>query len=400
MDEALEAVEIIAELHSPIMIDPSELNPVEEEPSRPTHGDVSPRRSSPPASKPERRNLRVDTQLSHVHFPPPLVIAESSKRSSSTTASTISTSEPDAEETRSRRAIRSMTSFPSFHLPHRTRSSSYREKSLDTPPLTSASLTSLTSGSSPMSQTSGLYTPPHSPLGHAFVHTETTTPSSSHLSPISELQSNEDHTQHLFLQPKEGKSTQTITRTEPPGSSSAVHDESDGRGQAIAPLNVSSAPHAQVYHSKTVTYSPTGTVIGLVLTSSSPSTVPVLSPTPTHERLPTPPSVSPSPTRHLSIPTTTTGGRAWPFGGGIYRSSSRSNMALSAPDGKADKAAEKKRKKAEARAQREQLALELKKKERRGADEASVHSSRSNERILNSRPWEEDIAVYGSLASM
>jgi hypothetical protein len=36
----------------------------------------------------------------------------------------------------------------------------------------------------------------------------------------------------------------------------------------------------------------------------------------------------------------------------------------------------------------------------KASDEASVNLGRSNERILNAREWEEDIAVYGSLASM
>jgi ribosomal protein L9 len=77
----------------------------------------------------------------------------------------------------------------------------------------------------------------------------------------------------------------------------------------------------------------------------------------------------------------------------------RSNSNSSSKADKAEKAAEKKRKKAEARAQKEKLMLELKKKEK-AADEASMYSSASNERNMIIRSWEEDIAVYGSLASM
>jgi hypothetical protein len=409
-DEASEEVEIIAKLHSLIVVDPSE---PEEELSRPTHGDANPLHSSPaspPISQPERRNLRVDTRLSHVLCPPPQVVVESGNRLSTTTTASASASEPDVEETGTRRAIRSMTSLPSFHLPHRTRSISYREVISDTPSLTSASVSSLTSGSSPMSLNSGLCTPPHSPSGHALVHTELTTPSTSHLSPISELQSTEDHIERLFPQPKEGNSTQTVTR---PGSSSAVRgsSESDGQGQGqgqaiVAPLDVPGAPHVvytHMYHSD----SPTSTVIGLGLQSSSST------PMSTSKQLPTPPSVSPSPpppppsSSLLSLPSTT--GRAWPFGASIHnRASARTNAVLSrgnSNSGKADKAEkaeEKKRKKAEARAQNEKLALELKRKQKAGADQASVYSSGSSERMLSTSPraWEEDIAIYGSLASM
>src|SRR6267142_4112261 len=403
-DGASGEVETIAKLHSLIIVDPSE---PEEEPSQPTHGDANPFHSSPPISKPERRNLRVDTRLSHVLCPPSPVVVESGNRLSTTTTTSASASEPDVEETVTKRAIRSTTSLPSFHLPHRTRSISYREMSSDTQSLTSASLSSLTSGNSPMSLNSGLCTPPHSPSGYALVHTEITTPPSSHLSPISELRRTEDRIERLFLQTKEGNSTQTVmrTRTERPGSSSAERGESDGQGQgqAIGPLDVpSAAPHAaytHVHHSN----SPTSTVIGLVLHHSSPT------PMSTNKQLPTPPSVSPSPpppSPLLSLPRST--GRAWPFGVGIHnRASARTNAVLSQRNSsssskadKAEKAAAKKRKKAEARAQNEKLALELKKKQKARADETSVCSSGSGERIMSPRSWEEDIAIYGSLASM
>lgn len=404
-DEASEEVETIAKLPSLIIVDPSE---PEAELSRHTHGDANPLHSSTPSSKQERRYLRVDTRLSHVLCPPSQVVVESGNRLSTTTTTSTSTSGSEVEETGTRRAVRSVTSLPSFHLPHRTRSISYREISSDTPPLTSASLSSLlTSGSSPMSLNSGLCTPPHSPLGHALI--ETTNPSSSHLSPISELQSTENRVERLFLQPKEGGSTQTVTRMERPGSSLAVRGESDGQGQgqAIAPNSAPHTAHAHAYHPG----SPTSTVRGFVLQSSSPT------PMHTNKHLPTTRSVSPSPPppspSHLHLPLPSPTGRAWPFGVGVHNSASaRTNAALSrANDGsgssskadKAEKAAEKKRKKAEARAQNDKLALELKTKKMAAAtDGASVYSSGSSERVLRTSPrvWEEDIAIYGSLASM
>jgi hypothetical protein len=388
--------EIITRLHSLIIVDPeAELNFVEAGPSRLTNSDFNPPHTSRPSSKQERRHLRVDTQLSYALYPPPRVAVESANRLSTTTT----TSEPELEETGSRRAIRSVTSLPSFHLPHRSRSGSYGGYRISvTPPLTSASLSSLTSGGSPTSQISGLHTPPHSPPGYTSVHTENTTPSLSHLSPISELQSTEYCIQRRLLQPREGESTQTITRTNPPGPSSMVRSESNGQGQAIVPHNTL---YSLPYYSKT-TDSLTDTVTGLVLHSSSPP--PSLS---IHSRLqpqlPTPPSASPSPSPLLSVPGTSN--RAWPFGGGIYRSSSSSHagsvlsLNSSSKALKAEKAAEKKRRKAEARAEKDRRALELKNRGK-SWDGASTHSSRSTERVLNPRPWEEDIAVYGSLASM
>jgi len=69
---------------------------------------------------------------------------------------------------------------------------------------------------------------------------------------------------------------------------------------------------------------------------------------------------------------------------------------------RAEKAEEKRRKKAEARAHKRQLALELKRHSvaQKVGDEACVHSARSGERPLSPRAWEEDIVVYGNLASM
>jgi hypothetical protein len=68
---------------------------------------------------------------------------------------------------------------------------------------------------------------------------------------------------------------------------------------------------------------------------------------------------------------------------------------------KTQKTEEKKRKKEEARARKQQLAEELKRRtEVDKADNVSFYSARGNERIARNRPWEEDIAMFGSLASM
>jgi len=364
-------LEIITELHSPIAIDPSESGLAEDGLSRPTHSDADPH-----TSKLERRNnLRVDTQLGHVRFRPSAIIENSDRPSSSST-----TSEVDADETRSRRPIRSVMSLPSFHLPNRARPNSYRDRRGDTPPLTSASLSSLTGSGSPISSSSGLCTPPHSPPAAALVHTEITSPS-SHLPAIIELPNTEDHVQRLFLQPKEAKSAQTLTRTERPGPSSS--SESDGQGQ----------PRQTIHMYRSNTDSSTGTVTGLAFPSPPPTSDPV--PPRTQQRqqqqLLKPLTRSPSPASLASL--TSTSSRVWPFGGGRNKS-----RGVAGSLSKAEKAEMKKRKKAEARAHKEHLALELKRYS--AADEASLSSGRSNERTLNSRAWEEDIAVYGSLASM
>lgn len=371
MNDASDELEIITELHSPIAVDPSESGLAEDGLSRPTHSDADSHTSSKLLER--RNNLRVETQLGHVRVRPPAIIENSDRPSSSST-----TSEVDADETRSRRLIRSVISLPSFHLPNRARPNSYRDRHGDTPPLTSASLSSLTGSGSPISSSSGLYTPPHSPPAAAFVHTEITSPS-SHLPAIIELPNTEDRVQRLFLQPKEVKSTQTLTRTERPKPSSS--SESDGQGQ----------PRHHMYRSNTA--SSTGTVTGLPFPSPPPTSDPV--PPRTQQRqqqqLLTPLTRSPSPTSLVSL--TNTSGRGWPFGGGRNKS-----RGVAGSLSKEEKAEMKKRKKAEARAHKEQLALELKRYS--AADEASVSSGRSNERILNARAWEEDIAVYGSLASM
>src|SRR5205807_8649782 len=107
-------------------------------------------------------------------------------------SSSLTTSEVDADETWSwrRKPIRSAISLPSFHLPNRARPSSYQNRRGDTPPLTSASLSSPTGSSSSISQSSGLCTPPHSPPAAALVHAEATI-LSSHLPAISEVPNTE-----------------------------------------------------------------------------------------------------------------------------------------------------------------------------------------------------------------
>jgi hypothetical protein len=168
MDGASEELAIIAELHAPNIIDASEPALIEDTP--PTHGDSHFHQSR---RKPERSGLRVDTQIGHLLLRPTATIA------SSTGLSPTPTSESDRDESRSRKAVHvhPVTSLPSYHLPLRTRSVSYRDRGLETPPLTSASHSSLTS-SSAVSRSSSLYTPPHSPPSSSFVHTEIMTPGS------------------------------------------------------------------------------------------------------------------------------------------------------------------------------------------------------------------------------
>ena len=336
MDESSDEREIITELHSPITIDPPELGMEEDEPSHSTHSDADPH----PSSKLERRNnLRVDTQLGHVLFRSQAIIENRDRDSSSST-----TSEVDADETwRRRKPIRSAISLPSFHLPNRARPSSYQNRRGDTPPLTSASLGSPTGSSSPISQSSGLCTPPHSPPAAALVHTETTI-LSSHLPAISEVPSTEDHVQCLFLQPKEVKSTQTLTRTARPGpSSSSESDDQEQPGQKT-----------HVYHSSTD--STTGTVTGLALPSPPPTSVPPPTEQQQKQQLLTPLNPSLSPTPLL----------AWPFGGSINKSRRVAGSLM-----KKQKEAEVELKGHSATAQK-------------ASDEASVNSGRS----------------HGSLASM
>jgi hypothetical protein len=198
----------------------------------------------------------------------------------------------------------------------------------------------------------------------------------SHLSAISELQN------------AEAKSTQTLTRTNylEPSSSSTAHSESDEQehpGQSItattAQRSVSDAAlNTRLYLSDTDTDSPTDTVTAVRL----PATVSSV----TFPRIPTQPSsTSPEPS-----PSIVTSGRrgAWSLMGRTRR--------------RGEKAEEKRRKKEEARAYKGQLAVDLRGREeaQQRADGVSVHSGRNNERIVASRAWEEDIAVYGGLASM
>lgn len=359
MDEVSDE-EIISELHVPITIDPSDSGLA-------TYSDVGPHRPHP-SSKRRRNNLRVDTQLGHVHSRLPAIIENGDRPSSSST-----TSEVDADEIGNRRLTHA-TSLPSFHLPNRARPNPYRDRRGDTPPLTYASLSSPTGSNSSIRQSSGLYTPPHSPPAAALVYTEITTPS-YHLPAISELPNTEDRSQRLFLQPKEVKSIQTLTRTERPAPSSS--SESDGQGQPGQTANV---PHSNADPP-----------------SQSPTSIldPPLTQRQQQQQLFTPLTPSPSPTPQMSLASTS--GRSWSFGGGNNKT-----RGVAGSLSKAEKEDMKKRKKAETRARREQLALELKRHStaQKAADEASVNSGRSNERNLYARTWEEDIAVYGGLASM
>ncbi|KAI0300323.1 hypothetical protein BC826DRAFT_992690 [Russula brevipes] len=207
LDEASEELAIIAELHAPVIIDASE--PALTEDTPPTHGDSHVHQSRRQFSKPERSGLRVDTQIGHLLLRPTATIA------SSTGLSPTPTSESDRDESRSRKAVHRVASLPSYHLPLRTRSTSYRDRGLETPPLTSASHSSLTS-SSAVSRSSSLYTPPTATIQFLRSHRNS--------DPRFPLVGNQRAAKCR------GKSTQTLTRTNylgPSSSSSTAHSESD-----------------------------------------------------------------------------------------------------------------------------------------------------------------------------
>jgi hypothetical protein len=385
IDEVSRELATVAESHEPEIIDAPEPNLTEDELSRPPSSDSGP---YPQTSKTERGSLRVDTHVGHVHHPPSTIVGSSGRLSPALT------SESDRDDRR-RSAIRPAISFPSFHLP--TRRNSKRERSVETSLLSSTSRSSLTSNSS----ASGLCTPPHSPPTASFLHADIISPS-SHLSAISELQNIEDiedHFDHLFPLAIEEKSTHTLTRAERSGSSSRVHgeiDEQEEPGQAATTTAAWAIPVAADALVHRPTDSPTDTVTVPIssLPSRNPQTqVPtqlsaVLSPA---SSLPSPePSLEPSPEPSPVSPM----GRSWPFVG--------RSVSVSLNASKAEKAEQKKRKKEMARTRKEQLALELKKRsEVLDADGASMQSNRvSSKRISNSRAWEEDIAMYGGLASM
>ena len=373
-EEAFDELAIVAELHAPLIIDPIEQKNVAEDDGlfKSTH-------RPPQTSKLEHGALRVDTQID-----PPVATAWSGP-------SPTLTSESDRDESRNRKAIRSATSLPSFHLPNRARASWYRDRWPETPDLTSTSRSSLTSNCSAISRNSGLYTPPHSPPGSSFVHAEISTSSSHHLSAISELElQNAENPFQLFLHPLEVDSAQTITKSaERSGSSSVVvRGESGGQEQQYQQRHI--APRAgpggvvdgHVVHHRSEMGSSTSTFFPSVLNrSSSASAVATGAATSdvSFTQLPTivPASASrPSRERERS--------RTWSFGSG--RSSLRWSVASTGGSRKAEKEEEKRRKKEEARARKkERLAEDLRKR---------------SEAQIESRAWEEDIAVYGGLASM
>ena len=370
-EEAFDELAIVAELHAPLIIDPLEQNVTEDD------GLFKSTHCPPQTSKPERGALRVDTQID-----PPIAIARSGP-------SPTLTSESDRDESRNRKAIRSAASLPSFHLPNRARASWYRDRGPETPDLTSTSRSSLTSSCSAISRNSGLYTPPHSPPVSSFVHPEILTPNSHHhLSAISELelQNAENSFHHLFLHPLEVDSTQTIMKSaERSGSSSVVvRGESGGQERQYQRQHFV-APHAGpggvvdghvVHHraetdrllSSVLNRSPSASAVATAAASSDAS----------FTQLPT---ILPA---SVSRPNKERSSRTWSFGSG--RSSMRWSVASTGSSRKAEKEEEKRRKKEEARARKKgRLAEDLKKR---------------SEAQIESRAWEEDIVVYGGLASM
>jgi hypothetical protein len=367
MDEELA---FVAESHAPIISTPTM-----------DYGNFDPHPTHYP-KVPERSSLRPKTRNSHVLSLPPVM-------TSSSRLSPTPTSESDGDGKQSDKVVRPVPSLPSFHHPHRTRASLYRDRGPETPPLTSPSHSSLNSNSA-ISQTSALHTPPHSPPAHSFVFTESTVPS-SHLTVISEVSTPEDQLHRLSLHSAPAKSTQTLqilAKVDRPTSSSSAPAESEGQA-TITPRSVPRRLDAHLYLSET--YSPTRTVTNVLLTSpthtgfSTPDSATTL-------RLPSTPS-SPSNSSFTS-PGAGSGGIGWPFG-------NRSKTSLDAPPlTKAQKAEEKKRKKEEARVRKEQLAVELRRRteaRRAKADNASLYTTKS---AGKSHPWEEDIAMFGGLASL
>lgn len=352
-DEASDELAIIAELHAPLIIDPVGQDVIEDTSlSKPTQ-------SPPQTSRPELGNIWVNTR---------------SRRSTALARSGPSptlTSESDMDEIGSKRAIRSTTSLPSFHLPSRARHS-YRDRDMETPDLTSASRSSLTSSSSAISRNSSLYTPPHSPSMASFIQTEISNPPSSHhLSAINELQNTESHLHHhhLFLHPVELKSTQTITKTERSGSTSIVRGESgEFRQEQHYPLGINDITQhavpgrldARVHHSDTVTNLPSAFNRSSAATAASASDVTFTQFPPIESGVVLPLLMLPGTAGRI--------GRSWSF---KSKSSSHSGSE-SAVVSKTDKKEGKKKKK---------------KNEERAHNEKTI-------------AWKEDVAVYGSLTSM
>jgi hypothetical protein len=344
MDEASDELAIVAELHAPLIIDPVGEDVIEDA------GLSKPTRSPPQTSRLERGSLSVDTRLRRS-----IALARNGP-------SPTLTSESDMDETRSKRAIRPTTSLPSFHLPNRARHS-YRDRDTETPDLTSASRSSLTSSSSAISRNSSLYTPPHSPSIGSFIQTEISNPPSSHhLSAINELQNTENHLHHhhLFLHPMEVKSTQTITKTERSGSTSIVRGESGEFGQDInntTPHAVPGRLNAHVYHSETDSRTSTVTNLPSTFTRSSTAGAGAASDV-TFTQFPTDQSGVVLPL--LMLPGLTGTGRisrSWSFRSKSSSSSESHSGGASADSNKIDKK-EKRRKKEEVRVRRERHAQE------------------------------------------
>ena len=389
-EEAFDELAIVAELHGSLIIDSLAQNMTEDD------GLFKSTHRPPQTSKQERGALRLDTQMD-----PPVAIARCGP-------SPTLTSESDRDEHRTRRAIRSATSLPSFHLPHRARRSWYRDRGPETPDLTSTSRSSLTSNCSAISRNSGLYTPPHSPPGASFVHAEISTPNSHHhLSAISELQNAESLSpfHHLFLHPLEVESMQPVMKSAERSGTSSVVVRGESGGQEYQQLQQQQAYHniiapragpggvaddGHVLHHHAETDSPTNTLLASALTRSSPAFAVAARSDVTFTQVPTivpaSASASPSPTNGHRDGHRDRTSRTWSFGSG--KSSLRWSVAssLSAAAGGGSSKEEKRRKKEEARARKkERLAEELKKR---------------SEAQAGSRAWEEDIAVYGGLASM
>jgi hypothetical protein len=384
-EEAFDELAIVAELHGSLIIDPLAQNVTEDD------GLFKSTHRPPQTSNQERGVLRLDTQMD-----PPVAIARCGP-------SPTLTSESDRDEHRTRRAIRSATSLPSFHLPHRARRSWYRDRGPETPDLTSTSRSSLTSNCSAISRNSGLYTPPHSPPGSSFVHAEISTPSSHHhLSAISELQNAESLNpfHHLFLHPLEVESTQTVTKSAERSRMSSVVVRGESGGQAHRQLQQQAyhniiAPRAgpggvaddgHVVHHHAETDSPTNTLLASALTRTSPASAVAARSDVTFTQVPTivPASASASPSPTNGHRDRDRSSRTWSFGSG--KPSLRWSVASSLSAAGGSSKEEKRRKKEEARARKkERLAEELKNR---------------SEAQAGSRAWEEDIAVYGGLASM
>ena len=354
IDEASDESAIVAELHAPLIIDPVGEDVIEDAGLfKPTHSPLQ-------TSRPERGNLCVDTRLRRS-----IALAHNGP-------SPTLTSESDMEETGSKRAIRLTTSLPSFHLPNRARHS-YRDRDTETPDLTSASRSSLTSSSSAISRNSSLCTPPHSPSIASFIQTEISNPPSSHhLSAINELQNTENHLHHhhLFQHPMEVKSTQTITKTERSGSTSIVRGESGEFGQDINNVTPHAVPgrlDAHVYNSETDSRTSTVTNLPSAFTRSSAAGAAAASDV-TFTQLPTNQSGVILPLLMLpGITGTNRISRSWSFRSKSSSSSSSRSGGASADLNKMDKKEDKRKKKDEARFRRERHAQE----------------------------WEEDVRVYG-----